>query len=567
MTAPVQRRDFLRTGFAAVGAIMLAPSNRRLWNLPGGVGNHPQWIPVPQSCPILPIPSVTATTMIDGLPFAPTWFGDSFASGGLPFHVPESPPQWAQLDEHCAVAIIGGGLSGLATAHALRDKDWMLFDLRTRFGGNSMGESWNRLPYSQGSAYFMVPDKGSEFDRLYDSLGVYATAQVDTGSGFRFEFAGQLFDDICKDCTQEEVAALQRYGAAVADYANNNYPDIPWTDDTTRQLVRQLDTQTFHESVDATCGGITPPMLARALEAYCFSSFGVGWDELSAAAGWNFIAAEESGRLVMPGGNAGLATLFWKELAGIPWKSAQSPRLRAGCIVTNIRMEARGVSIAWRDLAGKTHTLGAKQVVYAGSKHILPHMMPELSTLDPEKFEAIPQVHTVAYLVVNVLLTQRVHEKFYDIFAIHDDQFPMGDAAFESDRRITDAVNGTFAIASPHISGDVLTLYWPLPWHTARFTIVYDQSLQTYATLAAPQIRRLLKLLGVTDSDVASIRMTRWGHAMPYARPGTYFGDLCDVLRRPMNERIWFANQDNWLLPAVETCLSEASWVAKNMPR
>ncbi|NDG64701.1 MAG: hypothetical protein EBY29_14760, partial [Planctomycetes bacterium] len=75
MTAPVQRRDFLRTGFAAVGAIMLAPSNRRLWNLPGGVGNHPQWIPVPQSCPILPIPSVTATTMIDGLPFAPTWFG------------------------------------------------------------------------------------------------------------------------------------------------------------------------------------------------------------------------------------------------------------------------------------------------------------------------------------------------------------------------------------------------------------------------------------------------------------------------------------------------------------
>ncbi len=229
-------------------------------------------------------------------------------------------------------------------------------------------------------------------------------------------------------------------------------------------------------------------------------------------------------------------------------------------------MEAQGVSLAWRDLTGKTHTLGAKQVVYAGSKHILKHMMPELSTLDPEKYEATNQVLSVPYLVVNVLLTRRVHEKYYDIFAIHDEQFPMSANDFEQDRRITDAVNGTFAVATSHPNGDILTLYWPLPWHTARFSIISDESVLTYAALAAPQIKRLLEVLSVTDSDVASIRMTRWGHAMPYARPGTYSGDLCDVLRRPMNDRIWFANQDNWLLPAVETCLQEAMWVAKNMP-
>ena len=566
MTGHIQRRDFLRTGFAAVGAFMLTPSNRRLWNLPQDFGNRARWTPIAQSCPILPIPSVTTSTIIDGLPFAPTWFGDSFASGGFPFHSPESPPRWAQLDEHVDVAVIGGGLSGLATAHALRNRNWVLFDLRTRFGGSAMGESWNRLQYSLGSAYFMVPDKGSDLDRLYDSLGVYAHAQVDTGAGFRFEFGGEILDDICENCTPEEIVALKKYGAAVQDFANKNYPEIPWTDDATREFVRQLDTQNFHESVDAICGGTTPPMLARALEAYCFSSFGVGWDELSAAAGWNFIAAEEFGRLVMPGGNAGLATLFWKELAGIPCKSPDRPRLRAGCIVTNIRMEAQGVSLAWRDLTGKTHTLGAKQVVYAGSKHILKHMMPELSTLDPEKYEATNQVLSVPYLVVNVLLTRRVHEKFYDIFTIHDEQFPMSANDFEQDRRITDAVNGTFAVATPHPNGDILTLYWPLPWHTARFSIISDESVLTYAALAAPQIKRILEVLSVTDSDVASIRMTRWGHAMPYARPGTYSGDLCDVLRRPMNDRIWFANQDNWLLPAVETCLQEAMWVAKNMP-
>lgn len=567
MTTPLPRRDFLRTGFAAVGAFMLAPSNKRFWTLPQGVGSHPQWTPIAQSRPILEIPSAGPVVTIDGLPFAPTWFGDSFASGGLPFHAPESPPRWAQLDEHVDVAVIGGGLSGLATAHSLRDRNWVLFDLRTRFGGNAMGESWNRLPYSLGSAYFMVPDKGSDLDQLYDSLGVYAQAKIDATPGFHFEFGGEILDDICQNCSPEEFAALKKYRAAVQEYANNNYPDIPWTDAATRELVRQLDTQTFHESVDATCGGTTPPMLARALQAYCYSSFGVGWDELSAAAGWNFIAAEEFGRIVLPGGNAGLATLYWKELASVPWISPERPRMRAGCMVTNIRMEPQGASIAWRDLTGKTHTLGAKHIVYAGSKHILPHMLPELSTLDPEKFEAVHQVQSVGYLVVNVLLTQRVHEVFYDLFTIHDNQFPMGDEAFESDRRITDAVNGTFAVASSHPHGDVLTLYWPLPWHTARFTIIYDESVLTYAALAAPQIKRLLEVVGLSDAAVASIRMTRWGHAMPYARPGTYAGDLCDVLRRPLNDRVWFANQDNWLLPAVETCLSEASWVAKNMPR
>ncbi len=562
----VPRRAFLRTGFAAVGAFMVAPLHHRHWFMPQDFSRRPLWTPLPQSCPILAIAPNAPTISVGGLPFAPTWFGDTFDAGGLPFHNPESPTSWAQLDEHLDVAIIGGGLSGLATAYSMRDRDFALFDLRPRFGGNAMGESWNRLPYSLGSAYFMVPDEGDELDTLYSDLGVYPLAEIDTGTGFRFEYGGKILDNICANCTPAEIAALQKYRATVEYYANRAYPDIPWTDRATKELVRSLDTQSFHGAVDVACGGTTPPLLAKALQAYCYSSFGVGWDELSAAAGWNFVAAEEFGRIVLPGGNAGLATLFWKDLGSVPIRSNGRPRLRANCIVTNIRMEKEGVSLAWRDRTGATHTLGAKHVVYTGSKHILKHMMPELAQLDPEKFEATHQVPTVAYLVVNVLLTRRVHEQFYDLFAIHDDQFPMNDEAFELDRRITDAVNGTFAVATPHPHGDILTLYWPLPWHTARFTIVYDENHRAYAELAAPQIKRLLEVLGVGDSDVSSIRMTRWGHAMPYARPGAYTGDLCEILRRPISDRVWFANQDNWLLPAVETCLTEARWVADNMP-
>ena len=72
----------------------------------------------------------------------------------------------------------------------------------------------------------------------------------------------------------------------------------------------------------------------------------------------------------------------------------------------------------------------------------------------------------------------------------------------------------------------------------------------------------LLATLGVPERDIVQIRLARWGHAMPYAGPGTYTGGLPQELRRPLHGNIWFVNQDNWLLPAVETCLTEAMWAA-----
>ncbi|MBL9121759.1 MAG: hypothetical protein JNL80_17780, partial [Phycisphaerae bacterium] len=43
-----------------------------------------------------------------------------------------------------------------------------------------------------------------------------------------------------------------------------------------------------------------------------------------------------------------------------------------------------------------------------------------------------------------------------------------------------------------------------------------------------------------------------------FAQPGQIADGLAETVRRPIAERIWFVNQDNWLLPAVETCLEEA---------
>jgi hypothetical protein len=110
-----------------------------------------------------------------------------------------------------------------------------------------------------------------------------------------------------------------------------------------------------------------------------------------------------------------------------------------------------------------------------------------------------------------------------------------------------------------------LTLYWPLPWASARFTLILDDPLLTYARRVAPQLRRMLALLEVPESAVRQVRISRWGHALPLARPGLIADGVCDLIRRPLDDRVYFVNQDNWSLPAVENSLLEAQTVASSV--
>jgi len=94
---------------------------------------------------------------VDGLPFASWYTGDDFPDEGIPFH--HNPPvAIPQPEESVDVAVVGGGLSGLSTAYLLRRYAPVVLELHDRFGGNAMGESWDGIPLSLGSAYVITPD-------------------------------------------------------------------------------------------------------------------------------------------------------------------------------------------------------------------------------------------------------------------------------------------------------------------------------------------------------------------------------------------------------------------------
>jgi len=81
------------------------------------------------------------------------------------------------------VAIVGGGLCGLALAHSLqaRGRDWRLFEARERLGGRVLtAHAPDGTPVDLGATWFW-PDTQPGITRLVADLGLSAFAQRDDG--------------------------------------------------------------------------------------------------------------------------------------------------------------------------------------------------------------------------------------------------------------------------------------------------------------------------------------------------------------------------------------------------
>ena len=81
------------------------------------------------------------------------------------------------------VAVVGGGLCGLALAHSLqaRKRDWALFEARPRLGGRVLTVASSRgLPLDLGPTWFW-PNTQPSVARLVADLGLSTVAQADDG--------------------------------------------------------------------------------------------------------------------------------------------------------------------------------------------------------------------------------------------------------------------------------------------------------------------------------------------------------------------------------------------------
>jgi hypothetical protein len=520
------------------------------------------------------LPGRLHSVLINGIPFEVGFTGDDFRAAGEA-HV-EVPPFMRRLQrgdlpapsETVRVAIVGGGISGLTSAYLLRDLQPVLFDTHERFGGNARGEHWAGTSYSLGNAYVITPDEGSFLDTIYRELGLHEAYKLSEGDD-PIAVDGAILEDFWVNGLggrPQEVAALAEYAKVVTYMAEEAYPEIPY-EPQDRDWIVELDQKTLKQDIEERMSLPVPPLLESAIQAYCFSSFAAGWDRLSAAGGWNFLAAEEYGRWVFPGGTPYLARALWRKLRQAERGANGPPLLRAGSTILDVRMRGEHVQVTYRDAAGDLRSLLAERVVMACPKFVCKHAMHDLAVLDPEKLDAMTALTYVPYMVVNLLVDRPIVRDFYDIFLLGDSASPLGSFSpcgvpfTADDSPVTDVLNGAYA-RRERLPRTVLTLYWPLMCPTARYELVFDDPWHRWARRLEVQLDGILDLLGLTRRDLVQVRMTRWGHAMPIAAPGLIAGGTIERLRRPLEDRIYFVNQDNWALPAVENSMLDARIMA-----
>jgi len=557
----MRRREFLRGSLGVVALGSLARTGQSAG--PDSIGNPFGASSITASRPILRVPLNPRSVFVDGVPFAPEFSGDGFPKLNIPFHSPEnlfpggSPPT---PEEEVDVAVVGGGISGLTTAYLLREHNTVLFELHPRCGGAAQGEIWGGTAYSYGNAYVITPDPGTFLNDFYLDLGLDKVVRPDVDEEFTLELGGKIMSNfISGDHPPEEQAAFDRYLEILSVYSGERYPDIPFPADQ-KDLVHELDGFSLKTHIEQEMNGLEiPRVLESLIQSYCYSSFAAGWEEISAAGGWNFLAAEVFGRWVFPGGNAYMADQIWKKLVQKDRALGKGrPTVRGSSRVVDVRLLTNGrVQVTYVDPNKEFRSVSAKRVAMCCPKFIAKNVIHDIETIDPAKRDAMDQIDYRPYLVANVLLDGRFNREFYDIFLLGDGEYPRNTDEAEQDPFITDMLNGHYA-REKSFNRSVLTLYWPIPYPGGRFTLIVEEAWRNYAENIVAQLDSILSHVGMTRSAIRQVRMTRWGHAMPLHRPGLIVNGTVDELRRPYEGKVYFVQEDNWALPAVENCLLDA---------
>ncbi|WP_330084410.1 FAD-dependent oxidoreductase [Methylocystis iwaonis] len=452
------------------------------------------------------------------------WTGDSFA----PMHAirdglwdrPAPAPE-----RRVEVAIVGGGLAGLAAATLLRDRDILLLERETEPGGAAKSGRWRDIDYALGSAYFV--DVAEPFGPFYDALGLTPrpVPQPENrviANGSADAIAGPLHEPFARlrGLVEKLVAG----------------PDLPKTPiEAAPSAALALDRLTLRqfllrEQID--------PALLPYLDAFSRSAMGAPAAEVSAYVGLNFLS-ELAGRIyAFPGGNAALAKAMAARVS-----SVGAGRIVTGAAVFAVEPSGDGgeARVAWFDAEnpGEPRCVAAKWVVFAAPFFFAARI---LRGIDPAAKAAMTRLRQGSFLVANCCFEGALAPGAFDCWT------PEAES-------VTDAVDAGAALGErrPKDHG-VLTVYAPFKDpRLGRAQLLAGDG----AALAEPIVAELRRFLPEVFSGtrLTEVRLTRWGHHHLIPAPGIV-GTMRALPKRYGN--VLLAHSDGQGMPAVESAITEA---------
>ena len=491
-----------------------------------------------------------APTSFDG-----SWLGASHERGHRLRDAADFKPD---TTHRCAVAIVGGGVAGLAAARALRAAgldDLQLFELEGEAGGNARGHAMAGMACPLGAHYLPLPGPDAhEVSEWLHELGLLRSVAGRTVADERhlchspqerLWIDGQWVDGLLPPAERGSAREQQyrRFAKAVADASRTlrfalPTQRAPWTPG-----HAALDAQPFSQWLADQ--GLDEAGLLWYLDYACRDDYGAGLHSVSAWAGLHYFASRHGFRA--PGDEAGAereGVFTWPE--GNAWLARRlaaplGERLQANALVQRIETTRHEVALDVQRFAGapRSERWLAQQVIVALPLHVAVRVIAQ----PPGALrDAAVQVTHAPWLVANLQLRAPLTDK--PGAPPSWDNVLFGNAPSPA-LGYVDAMHQSLR---PAPGPTVLTAYWALG-DGNRIAIarqrqaLLDDSWRTWSQRVVDDLARAHPDL---PAKTARIDLMRYGHAMAIPAPGLRSSSALRALAQPLADapRLHFAHSD-----------------------
>jgi len=411
------------------------------------------------------------------------------------------------VSKHYDVAIVGGGVSGLSAAYFLKDRDFLILEKETHWGGNAYLEEYDGQAYATGAAFIeRSEDPAVNLAREIglELLPVQNPDPTLVGGVFIEDTWGAGLDHLPYAGDVRESFKKFRRDMQAFPFASRH---------------RELDDEPFSKYFAGY-----EPEVKNWWDNFGPSNWGARTEETSALLGIGTARAiadesKRDDRVTWPGGLGAIT----QRLADL-LKPGHGDRMLAGATTVAVEQQKNQVSVTYLH-DGELRTVAAKAVIMATPKFITWRLV---AGMPAAQSEAMKQIRYIPYPVVNVIFDRPVFNSGYDTWC--------------PGNTFTDFIVADWVVRKQpgyKQRHNILTFYTPLGI-TDRVRLLTEEECRD---VAASVLRDFQKLRPEFNVDPVEIHLYRRGHALYMSTPGN-FTRVQPIARRSM-ERIAFANTDS----------------------
>ena len=446
------------------------------------------------------------------------------------------------------IAVIGGGVSGLAAGYRLQKSTgirYAVLELEPEAGGNARGGSNAVSRYPWGAHYVPLLDaETTEVQKLFEELNIITGYDAQGRAHYNPYFLcadpqerlyrhGRWQDGLIPQLglSDSDAAQIQTFLRRMDTFRTARGNDgrkafsLPIDNSSSDQAWRDLDNINFATWLEQA--GFTSRPLLWYLNYACRDDFGATLETTSAWAGLFYFAARDP----LPANAEAHNVLTWPE--GNAWLTERlaapiQSNLVAHAAVAQVQRVKDGVQVDyWHAPTERSRRIIARAVVFAVPRPIVARILK-----DDDSAPQTGTFHYTPWAIANITV----------------DTLPHGfGEALSWDNVVYDSPLLGYVVATHQqlrsVAGaTVLTYYWPLT-HTTPERAREEAQRRSHQEWSAIFLQELLRIHPELRGAIRNVDVWVWGHGMIRPGPGFVWGEARQRAARP-RPPYFFAHSD-----------------------